>query len=286
MRTPDIPSPVRHTRRPNVAFPPGACDCHAHVFGPQSQYPIVPDTHYVPQECLLPDYVRMLRTIGCERAVLVQPSVYGTDNRAMLDALTSGAFPLRGVAVVREDATDRELEDLHAAGVRGIRINIASATAGLKLEHAPRLAERIRHLGWHLQIFMHFQPELAGHLASLRANIVIDHFGGLPAVEGPDSPRVKALLELLRREHCWAKLMGPYFASQAAPRYADLVPLARAMVEAAPDRLVWGTDWPHPGARAHMPDDGELADMLAEWVPDKAQRRRILADNPQRLYDF
>jgi predicted TIM-barrel fold metal-dependent hydrolase len=228
----------------------------------------------------------MLHTIGCERAVLVQPSVYGTDNTAIVEALKSGAFPMRAVAVVSETVSDRELEDLHAVGFRGIRINTASGTPGLKLEHAPRLAARIKALGWHLQFYLDFHPELEELLARLPVNIVIDHFGRIPAAEGVGAPRFQALLRLLRLEHCWAKLMGPYFVSDAVPRYPDLVPLAQAVAQAAPDRIVWGTDWPHPSARAKMPNDGDLADMLAEWVPDDAQRKRILVDNPQRLYGF
>ena len=247
---------------------------------------LLPRTHFVPPVCPLPDYIRMLRTIGCERAVLVQASVNGTDNSAIAAAIGSGEFPLRGVAVVSEEVTDRELEDLHAAGFRGVRINVASGTPGLKLEHAPRLAERIKPLGWHLQFYMNFHPEHEAELGALPVDIVIDHFGRIPAGEGVDTPRFQALLRLLRREHCWAKLMGPYFASGTFPRYPDLVPLARAMVEAAPGRLVWGTDWPHPSAREKMPNDGDLADMLAQWVPDEAQRKRVLVDKPQRLYGF
>jgi hypothetical protein len=133
---------------------------------------------------------------------------------------------------------------------------------------------------------MNFHPEHEAELGRLPVDIVIDHFGRIPAAEGVDSPRFQALLRLLRREHCWAKLMGPYFVSSAFPRYPDLVPLVRAMVQASPERIVWGTDWPHPSAREKMPNDGDLADMLAEWVPDEAQRKRILVDNPQRLYGF
>ena len=244
----------------------------------------MPNTHFVPPDCLLPDYIRMLRTIGCERAVLVQPSVYGTDNTAIVEALKSGAFPMRAVAVVSENVSDRELEDLHAVGFRGIRINTASGTPGLKLEHAPRLAARIKPLGWHLQFYMNFHSEHEAGLGKLPVNIVIDHFGRIPAAEGVSAPRFQSLLRLLQREHCWAKLMGPYFVSDAIPRYPDLVPFAQAMVKAAPERVVWGTDWPHPSARAKMPNDGDLADILVEWVPDDTQRNRILVDNPQRLY--
>ena len=281
---PDIPGPVRDTRRPKLTFPGGACDCHAHIFGPETK--LLPKTHFVPPDCPLPDYLRMLRTIGCERAVLVQPSVYGTDNSAIAAAIRSGALALRGVAVVSENVTDRELEDLHAAGFRGIRINVASGTPGLKLEHAPRLGARIKPLGWHLQFYLNFHPEHEAELGRLPVNVVIDHFGRIPAADGVTAPRFQALLRLLRREHCWAKLMGPYFVSDEYPRYPDLVPLAQAMVQAAPERVLWGTDWPHPSARQKMPNDGDLADMLTEWVPNDAQRNRILVDNPQRLYGF
>jgi predicted TIM-barrel fold metal-dependent hydrolase len=267
-----------------VGFPPGATDCHAHIFERGAK--LLPQTHFVPPLCPLPDYITMLRTIGCERAVLVQASVNGTDNSAIAAAIKSGAIPLRGVAVVSEQVTDRELEDLHAAGFRGIRINVASGTPGLKLEHAPRLAQRIKSLGWHLQFYMNFHPEHEALLGRLPVNIVIDHFGRVPTSSAFKSPAFEALLRLLRHDHAWAKLMGPYFVSDAFPRYPDLVPFAQAMVKAAPERVVWGTDWPHPSAREKMPNDGDLADMLAEWVPDDAQRTRILVDNPRRLYGF
>ncbi len=286
MPAPDIPPPVADTRRPRVKFPPKACDCHAHIFVPEAK--LLPKTHFVPHDNLLSDYIRMLRVIGCERGVLVQPSVYGTDNTAIAKAIQSGQFDLRGVAVVAADISDRELEDLHAAGFRGIRINTASATKGLKLADAPRLAARIKPLGWHLQFFVNFRdmPQMADELAKLEIDIVIDHFARIAAADGLDAPPFQALLKLLRMEHCWTKLMGPYFASEMFPRYPDLVPFAQAMIAAAPDRVVWGSDWPHPSAREKMPDDGDLADMLAEWAPEEAQRRRILVDNPQRLYGF
>ena len=287
-RLPDIPPPARDARKPKFTFPPKACDCHAHIFGPQARYRLLPKTHFVPHENLLADYVRMLRALGCARGVLVQPSVYGTDNTLIAEALRSEAFALRGVAVVAPDVSDRELEHLHAAGFRGVRINTASATPGLKLEHAPRIAARIKPLGWHLQFFANFRekPEMADELAKLDIDIVIDHFARIATSDGLEAPPFQALLRLLRRENCWAKLMGPYFISDAFPHYPDIAPFARAMVQAAPDRVVWGSDWPHPSAREKMPDDGDLADMLLEWAPDAAQRTKILVDNPQRLYSF
>ena len=288
MPTPNMPRPIADTRRPKIKFPPKATDCHAHVFGPLERYKILPDTHFVPPVCPVEDYIRMLRTIGCERAVIVQPSVYGTDNSATEEALQSGAFQFRGVAVVAPDVTDKELERLHGIGFRGIRINTASATKGLKLEHAAQLAHRVKPLGWHLQFFVNFResPGMEAELAKLPIKIVIDHFGRIATKDGLEAPPFQALLRLLKRDHCYAKLMGPYFPSDAAPDYPDLTPFARAMVAAAPDRVVWGTDWPHPSAREKMPNDGDLADLLLEWVPDEAQRTRVLVTNPQKLYSF
>ena len=284
MREPNIPPPVARARKPKIRFPAGACDCHAHIFS--SRFTVLPGSHFVPPECPLDDYLRMLRTIGCERAVLVQPSVYGTDNTAISEALQSGRFELRGVAVVAPDPAQRELERLHALGYRGIRINTASGTPGLKLADAQRLAARISPLGWHLQFYadLRAMPELEQVLAGLPVNVVIDHFARIRAAEGLNAPAFQALLRLLRQEHCWAKLMGPYFISDAFPRYPDIAPFARAMIEAAPDRVLWGTDWPHPSAREKMPDEGDLADLLLEWAPDEAQRRKMLVDNPSRLY--
>jgi 2-pyrone-4,6-dicarboxylate lactonase len=288
VRAPDIPAPMRAPHPPKIPFPAGACDCHAHIFGPQAQYPLLPQTHFVPHENPLADYVRMLRTLGCERGVLVQPSVYGTDNSLIAEALQSRTFDLRAVAVVAEDISDRDLESLHAAGFRGIRINTASATPGLKLTHAPKLAARIKPLGWHLQFFVNLRdmPQMEEELARLQVNIVIDHFARIATADGLAAPPYQALLRLLRRDNVWAKLMGPYFISDAAPHYPDIVPFARGMIEAAPDRVVWGSDWPHPSARGKMPDDGDLADMLHEWAPGAAQRKKILVDNPRRLYGF
>jgi len=287
-RAPTIPGPVPDTRPPKFKLPPGACDCHAHVFGPQSRYPYLPQAGYIPPDALPGDYARMLKTLGCERAVLVQPSVYGTDNTAMLDALRSGVFAFRGVAVINDDISDRELEDMHRAGVRGVRINLASATPGLTLEQAPRLAARLKVLGWHLQFFVDLGkvPDIAERLSGLDIDIVIDHFGRVRAADGIDAPPFQTLLRLLRRRNFWAKLIGPYFLSDKLPDFPDVTPFARAVVATAPGRVVWGTDWPHPSAHGLTPNDGTLADMLLEWIPDEAQRKKVLVDNAARLYGF
>ena len=248
-------NPTAHA--PKARFPAKACDCHAHIFGPQEKYPLLPKTHFVPHLNPLADYIRMEGILGCERGVLVQPSVYGTNNSLIIEALQSKQFDLRAVAVVSADISDRELEDLHAAGFRGIRINTASATKGLKMSDAPRLAERIRPMGWHLQFFADLpgMPEIEAELAKLDIDIVIDHFAKIQSADGLDAPPFKALLRLLARDNCWAKLMGQYFVSAQFPHYPDIAPFARAMIKTAPDRIVWGSDWPHPSAqigRAHV----------------------------------
>lgn len=274
-----------------MAMPAGATDCHAHVFGDQARYPLLAHTHFVPRLTPWPSYAAMLRSIGCERAVLVQPSVYGLDNAAIEDALAAASntgIALRAVAVVAPGISDQELERLHGLGFRGIRINLASSTRGLRLEHAQGLAERIRHLGWHLQFFANFHaaPEVAEQLAALPVPIVLDHFGRVKAADGVQAPGCQALLRLLVREHTWVKLSAPYFVSDAFPLYDDLTPIAAAMVAVAPDRVLWGTDWPHASAHAHLQADACVADLLARWVPDAADRQRILVDNPARLYGF
>ncbi len=286
-RTPTIPGPDPDPRPPHTPFPEGSCDCHAHVFGPQNAFPYLPNAAFIPPDALPLDYARMLRTIGCQRAVLVQPSIYGTDNRCMVKALTSGTFNFRGVAVVDETSSDRELEALHRTGVRGIRINLSSKTPGIPLDQAARLAARIKPLGWHLQFFLRIGqvPSLEQVIAQIPVPCVIDHFGHAPATGGLESPEFGILLRLARLGHVWFKLIGPYRISARWPLYPDVAPLALALVAAAPDRCVWGTDWPHPNT-AYMPNDGELADALGEWLPDTETRRKVLVDNPGRLYGF
>lgn len=287
VRSTTISGPDPSTRRPRVQFPAGACDAHAHVFGPQDRFPYLPNAAYIPPDTLPQDYARMLSTIGCQRAVLVQPSVYGTDNSCMVAAMNSRVFNFRGVAVIEENVSDAELQALHCAGVRGVRINVASKTAGLSMEQAPRLAARIKELGWHMQFFLRIDqcPDFERNIAHLAVPCVIDHFGHVHAADGMQSPEFKTLLRLAQLPHVWFKLIGPYRISTQWPLYPDVAPLARALVAAAPDRCVWGTDWPHPNA-AYMPNDGDLADALGDWLPDAAARRKVLVDNPGRLYDY
>ena len=259
---PTIPGPDPDTRRPRVKIPAGACDCHAHVFGPQQQYPFAPNHGYVPPEASIDDYVRPLRAIGCERAVIVHPGVYGTDNRCTVDALRSGKFAFRGVAVIDDKTTDSELEDMHQAGVRGVRLNLKSKGSVVALDAAPRLAWRVKARGWHLQFYLDVRtmPHIDKELTRLPVDIVIDHFGHIAAADGIAAPGFQTLLRLARHERSWFKLIGPYRLSKQPPLFPDVTPFARALVAAAPDRCVWGTDWPHPNTE-FMPNDGDLAEI-------------------------
>jgi 2-pyrone-4,6-dicarboxylate lactonase len=287
LRKPTVPPANRQTRAPRIKLPAGTCDCHAHIFGPQSTFPYIADAAYIPPDQTVDDYVRVHKTLGITRGVLVQPSVYGTDHSAMIAAMKSGKFDFRGVAVTAPDVTQKQIEDFHQIGFRGIRINLASKNRGLSFNDAPRLAQLIKPLKWHLQFFANVNDiaKMEDHFTALPVNLVIDHFGLIDCAAGMDSPGFKTLLRLLERPNVWMKLSGPYHISKRQPLAPDVTPFVHRIVATAPDRLVWGTDWPHPTA-AWMPDDADLVDMLAEWIPDESTRKKILVENPARLYDF
>ena len=289
MCAPPDPAP----RAPKSAFPHLACDCHAHICGPQATYGYIPERIYTPPDALLPPYRHLLKALGCERAVLVQPSFHGTDNRAMVAALREAGGAFRGVAVLADDASERDIAALHEAGVRGARLNIVDVKSGkgeLPLDRITRLAERIQPFGWHIEFLMHVDefPELDRMLARLPVACVFGHLGYVRADKGIDTPGFQALLRLLRAGLAWVKLTGPYRISTGPLPHADTNPFAHALVETAPDRLVWGSDWPHVKTEwtIPMPNDGALADLLEAWVPDASVRRRVLVDNPARLYGF
>jgi predicted TIM-barrel fold metal-dependent hydrolase len=293
VQTPNIPPPVTQARKPKVRFPAGATDCHAHIFGPATRFQVLPGSHFVPPDCPLPDYIRMLRTIGCERAVLVQPSVYGSDNRAMLDAMAGEKRRMRGVAVVEETIADAELARMHELGVRGIRFNIVDVKpeekGRLPIETVRRMADRVKQFGWHIQFLMHVDefPELDRIFAGFPVDIVIDHYGYMATSKGIAHPGFQALLRLMKGGRCWVKFTGAYrISAESALPYSDVTPYARALVAAAPERIVWGTDWPHPKHEKPMPNDGDMASRLLDWIPGEKERRLALADNPAKLYGF
>jgi len=285
---PPCPGPDPAPARPHITVAPGATDCHAHILGPLRRHGFVADRSYTPPEALLSDYRRLLAVLGVTRAVLVQPSVYGTDNRAMLAAMAEAGADFRGVAVVDADVAEGELAVLHAAGVRGVRVNILFR-GGVGLDALDGLADRIKDLGWHIQLLIDVSDcaDFWRVADRLPVDLVFDHMGHLPAAKGVGDPGFQALLALIREGRAWAKLSGPTRLSAGdGPPWRDVVPFARALVAANPDRLVWGTDWPHVATWGAMPNDGDLLDVLADWVPDAVLRQRILVDNPARLYGF
>ncbi|MGH8947016.1 MAG: amidohydrolase family protein [Acidimicrobiia bacterium] len=285
-----IPPPVRDPHPPRVAPPTGACDAHCHVFGPAHRFPFDPNRTYTPPDADFEDLVALQERLGLSRAVLVQASCHGTDNSAMVDALRRGRGRFAGVAMVNESIGDRELAAMHQAGVRGIRFNFVRHLGGAKgTGPILALAHRVAPLGWHVDL--HFDADqIPGYFDLLRrlpTPFIIDHMGRVAAKRGVDQEPFRSLLDLLAsEERAWVKLSGAERLGQTGePPYREVVPLARALIEVAPDRLLWGTDWPHPNVR-HMPDDGDLVDLLADFAPEEETRKRILVDNPERLYDF
>ena len=278
-------------RRPRLALPPLSCDTHAHVCGPAFRYPYWPKRVYTPPDALPGQYRHLLATLGVERAVLVQPSVYGTDNTAMLDALAVDPKHLRAVAVVEPDIANSELERLHALGVRGARCNIVDIKEGkgrLPLEMLNALAAKVRPFGWHIEFLMHVDefPDLDRLLDGFPVDVVFGHLGYMKTAMGIEAPGFQGLLRLLKTGRAWVKLTGPYRISVEPLPYADVVPFAHALIDTAPDRVLWGSDWPHVTVKGAMPNDGDLCDLIADWVSDEGARRRVLVDNPAKLYGF
>ena len=273
--------------RPKVAAPPNAWDCHAHIFGPVEQYPLIPGRTYTPPQASIQAYQRMLSALGLDRAVIVQPSVYGTDNRCTYDAVAASGGRWRGIAVVDASTNMHALQRLHDAGFRGVRINLLFK-GGLAMDSLEQVARLIAPLGWHVQLLVDGRDlaELAPRLRRLPVPFVIDHMGHMPAQLGLAHPGFAVLLALAREGNCWVKLSGPYRISAKPYPYEDAAPIARALVAAAPERMVWGSDWPHPSFQGAMPVDATLLDLLASWVPESRTRQRILTTNPAELYDF
>jgi predicted TIM-barrel fold metal-dependent hydrolase len=273
--------------KPQLQIPPGSCDCHAHIFGPQDRYPYTRNRSYTPPEASTAAYRRMLEALGFKRAVIVQPSVYGVDNSCTRDAITNSGGLWRGVAVVEPCITEARLADLHAAGFRGVRINLLFK-GGLHMDTLEQIAHVIQPLGWHVQLLLDGRdlPEMAERLRRLPVDFVVDHMGHMPASLGIAHPGFQTLLDLLRGGNCWVKLSGAYRISAKPLPYDDAIPFARALVQTGPDKLVFGTDWPHPSISVPMPQDASLLDLLPLWTPDEATRHQVLVQNPAQLYDF
>lgn len=279
--------PDPQPRAPALRMPAGATDCHAHVFGPREKYGWAADRLYSPPPVFLKDYLAMLDALGSARGVIVQTGVHGTNNDVLVDSLAQSNGRLRGIALIPEDIGDAELDRLHAAGVRGFRANLVAGT-GVQFDASRKLAARVARLGWHVQYLLDIEqfPDLDRLLGDFPVACMIDHMGRPDTRGGTDAPGFQALIRYLKSGRGWSKLSAPYRTSREAPPYADITPFAHALVAAAPDRLVWGSDWPHVMLETAMPNTGLFADLLATWVPDEAVRTRILVDNPARLYGF
>jgi D-galactarolactone isomerase len=272
---------------PTHRAPPFAADCHIHVY--DSRFPTAPNAMLLPPDAHLDDYRAVQRRLGTARTVLVQPSTYGTDNRCMLSALASLGADARGVAVVDADVTDEELRRLAAAGVRGIRFNFVQAGAVTTIDMLEPLSRRVDELGWHVQLNIKGDQivQLEPLLSRLASPIVFDHLARIPPEAGVEHPAFAVVQRLLQQGRGWVKLSGAYLESKVGPpSYADVGAIAGAFIKAAPQRLVWGSDWPHPSVHAAWPDEAVLFDALCVWAPDDELRRQILVANPEALYGF
>ena len=278
-----------HPSRPRYRPPPGAVDAHCHVFGPGALFPYAPERKYTPCDAPAAKLFELRDFLGFERNVIVQATCHGADNRALVDALTRAAGRARGVATVRADVSDAELAALDAAGVRGVRFNFVKRL----VDTTPRetllaIAARVAPLGWHVVIYFEAAelPELYDFFTTLPTTVVVDHMGRPDVTRPVDGPEFDLFVRLLREHpNFWSKVSCPERLSRSGPPgYGDVVPFARRVVESFPDRVLWGTDWPHPNLKSHMPDDGTLVDLIPLIAPTVELRQRLLVDNPQRLY--
>ena len=269
---------------PRERLPQGTCDCHFHVFEDVRRYPLADGRSYTPVAAPMVEYRRMMAAIGIERAVLVQPSVYGSDHSLFVDMLQEHQAWLRGVAVVRADTPEKDVELWHDAGSRGSRVNALYA-AGAPVAEIKAIVQRIPH-GWHLQVCIDVeaQPQLLQRIVDMGVPVVVDHIGHLPAERAVGSSGFANLVSLLREGRVWAKLSGPYRLTAQRTGFGDVRPLVDRLVQANPDRLVWGSDWPHPSIAPPMVNDTDLANLACEWLADAELRRKVLVTNPTGLY--
>ena len=275
------------TESPKLTAPPNACDCHMHIY--DSRFPVAPNAKLRPLDATVDNYRRLQKRIGTTRNIVVTPSTYGTDNSCTLDAMAKIGGTAHGVAVVDTSVADAELKRLNDLGIRGIRFNLVQSGA-TTVDMIEPLSKRVNDLGWHVQIHMLGDQivQITDILQRLPSPIVFDHMARLPEPAGVDHPAFALVLKLLDKGRTWVKLSGAYMDTRSGPpAYADVSKLAQAYVKAAPERMVWGSDWPHPTEKADAkPDDAVLFDLLADWAPDEAIRNRILVDNPAALYGF
>ncbi|MFJ3551567.1 amidohydrolase family protein [Streptomyces sp. NPDC090114] len=280
---------------PAFRLPPGTVDAHCHVFGPQAEFPFAPQRKYTPCDAGKDQLFRLRDHLGITRTVIVQATCHGTDNSAMVDAVRAAGGRARGVASVRPDVTEGELLDLHAAGVRGVRFNFVRRLVDASPQDGLRtIAEKVAPLGWHVVLYFESAdlPDLEDFFASLPTPLVVDHMGRPDVTRPVDGPEFSRFLRFVGAGDVWVKVTCPERLSATGPAaldgephpYADVVPFGRRVVEEFPDRVLWGTDWPHPNLTGHMPDDGLLVDYVPRIAVTADQRHKLLVDNPMKLY--
>ena len=281
--------PDPNTKKPSFMLPAGSCDTHCHIFGPEKKFPYHPNRTYTPPDATRHDLKKLHRKLGIKRAVIVQATCHGNDNSAMLDAISYSRDSYRGIAMVDETITEIELEKMNIGGIRGTRFSFARHLSGPpnfdKINHIVRKYEP---LGWHAVLYLEAKDivENIQALVNFPVPVVIDHMARVKVTEGVEQKAFQLLLDLVRNEDFWVKISGAERLSKRNFPYEDVVPYARALIEASPDRILWGTDWPHPNIPRDMPNDGDLLDMLVKFAPDKVMRKKILVENPQQLYGF
>uniref|UniRef100_UPI00333FEBB8 amidohydrolase family protein n=1 Tax=Castellaniella defragrans TaxID=75697 RepID=UPI00333FEBB8 len=282
--------------KPHFRVPDGAVDAHCHVFGPGAVFPYAPERKYTPCDAPKEALFALRDHLGFARNVIVQATCHGTDNRALLDALRASGDRARGVATVARDVTDAQLHDMHEAGVRGTRFNFVRRLADFTpREVLAEIAGRIAPLGWHVVVYFEAQdlPDLYDFFTALPTTVVVDHMGRPDVTRPVDGPEFELFVRLMREHpNVWSKVSCPERLSKSGPpaldgqrhAYRDVVPFARRLVETFPDRVLWGTDWPHPNLKDHMPDDGLLVDYIPQIAPGAELQRKLLVDNPNYLY--
>ena len=275
--------------KPNYVPPAGAVDAHCHVFGPGDQFPFAPERKYTPCDASKDQLWALRDHLGFSRNVIVQATCHGADNRALVDALEHSNGLARGVATVKASVTDEELDALHEAGVRGVRFNFVKRLVdALPFDSLSTIAEKIQRLGWHIVIYFEAQelPQFYDFFTSLPTTVVIDHMGRPDVSKSSDGPEFALFLKLMSENtNFWSKVSCPERLSlEGPPHYSDVIPFARKVVEMFPDRVLWGTDWPHPNMKSHMPNDGHLVDVIPQIAPTEALQKKLLVDNPMALY--
>lgn len=280
--------PDRNTKVPTFSPPTLSCDTHAHVFGPSDVYPFSPERSYTPPDCTVGQYLALLDTLGLDRGVIVQGGANGCDNRVTLDAIAAAPDRLRGVAVIPSGLSEAALADLDAHGICGVRMSTVVG-GGIGFDHLERLGHEIHPLGWHALLHFHAAAELvdvAPALSALPCPFVLDHMARITGAEGVNSAPFRTLLSLLDTDRCWVKLASLYRLSAEPFPHDDMLPMIHEVARRRPDRIIWGSNWPHPIHNGPMPNDGDLVDLIPSWIPDEATQHRMLVTNPATLYRF